>query len=55
MNAFFVRDDLLRSEDAVLVPEQAFREKLHHDGSRPAAQWERIKHMQFVDITELRS
>jgi hypothetical protein len=38
VNAFFVRNDLLTDEDMILQPESAFREKRHHDGSRPAAQ-----------------
>lgn len=52
VNAFFVRNDLLGAEDLVLRPEHAFREKLHHDGSRPAAQWARIKDMPFVDVLQ---
>jgi hypothetical protein len=52
VNAFFVRNDLLGAEDLVLNPKHAFREKLHHDGSRPEAQWDRIKDMPFVDVLQ---
>jgi hypothetical protein len=52
VNAFFVRNDLLGADDLVLRPEHVFREKLHHDGSRPAAQWARIMEMPFVDVLQ---
>lgn len=51
VNAFFVRNDLLAPDDRPLQPQHAFREKLFADGSRQPAQWERIRHLPFVDVT----
>lgn len=51
VNAFFVRNDLLAPEDRPLQPRHAFREKLFADGSRHPAQWNRIRHLPFVDVT----
>lgn len=53
VNAFFVRDDLLTADDYVLKPEHAFREKYFPDGTRPSQQWEKIKHLRYVDVTEV--
>ncbi len=52
VSAFFVRDDLLGIDDIVLKPEFAFREKYFEDGSRPSQQWEAIKHLDFIDVTQ---
>ena len=52
VNAFFVRNDFLTADDVVLRPECALREKLFADGSRPSAQWERIKHLPYIDVSE---
>jgi hypothetical protein len=52
INAFFIRNDLLSYQDIVLKPDCAFREKIFGDGSRPAEQFKRIKHLPFVDVTE---
>lgn len=52
INAFFVRSDLLTSDDIILRPEHAFREKLFPDGARPSFQWKKIMHLPFVDVTE---
>jgi hypothetical protein len=52
VNAFFVRDDLLQPDEMALDPASAFKEKVFKDGSRSAEQWERIKHLPFVDVTE---
>ena len=53
INAFFVRNDLLMPDDVILIPENAYREKLFTNGSRLSGQWEKIKHLPFVDVTEL--
>jgi hypothetical protein len=50
VNAFFIRNDLLTSDDLVIRPEFAFREKFFGDGSRPSAQWEKMSSMPFVDV-----
>ncbi len=52
VNAFFVRNDFLTVDDIVLRPECVFREKLFADGSRHSAQWEKIKHLPYIDVTE---
>jgi hypothetical protein len=52
VNAFFVRDDLLQGDDVALNPASAFKEKAFTDGSRSDEQWEKIKHLAFVDVTE---
>lgn len=51
INAFFVRSDLLTGDDLPLKAEHAFRERLFPDGARPSQQWEKIKHLPFVDVT----
>jgi hypothetical protein len=51
INAFFVRSDLLTADDRPLRAEHAYREKYCGPGSRPSQQWERIKHLPFVDVT----
>lgn len=53
INAFFVRNGLLTEHDIRLNPQFCFREKLFPDGSRPSQQWERMKHLPFVDVTEM--
>ncbi|MBT9099545.1 hypothetical protein KFZ76_17760 [Methylovulum psychrotolerans] len=55
VNAFFVRKDLLTIDDYELKPECSFREKYFSDGSRPSQQWEKIKHLEYVDVTKLES
>jgi hypothetical protein len=55
VNAFFVRNDLLTGDDYELKPECAFREKSFSDGSRPSQQWEKIKHLEYVDVTKIDS
>ena len=55
VNAFFVRKDLLTIDDCELKPEYAFREKYFPDGTRPSQQWEKIKHLQYVDVTKINS
>lgn len=50
INAFFVRNDHLTDDDIVLDPHQAYREKLFPDHSRPSQQWDRIKHLPFVEV-----
>lgn len=52
VNAFFVRTDLLTKDDLKLNPEFVFREKFFPDGSRPSQQWEKIKHLQYVNVAE---
>jgi hypothetical protein len=53
VNAFFVRNDLLGSEDRTLTVVEAFKDKLYPDGSiAPTPKfWEIIKHMPYVDVT----
>ena len=51
INAFFVRKDLLTIDDFELKPESAFREKYFPDGTRPSHQWQKIKHLRYVDVT----
>ena len=51
VNAFFLRNDFLHKQDIVFKPESVFREKLFYDGSRPAEQFEKIKHLPFIDVT----
>ncbi|MBI1920096.1 MAG: hypothetical protein HYS23_03340 [Geobacter sp.] len=53
INAFFVRRDLMSIDDRELMPEYAFRERYFPDGSRPSQQWEKIKHLPYVDVTQL--
>jgi len=53
VNVFFVRKDLLTIDDCELNPECAFREKYFPDGTRPSQQWEKIKHLQYVDVTKI--
>ncbi|WP_320674559.1 hypothetical protein [Prochlorococcus sp. MIT 1341] len=48
VNCFFVRDDLITSNDLILEPETSFREKLFMDGSRSEQQWELIKDMEYI-------
>lgn len=55
VNAFFVRKDLLTGDDRELKPEYAFREKYFPDGTRPSQQWEKIKHLEYVDVTKVGS
>jgi len=50
VNAFFVRKDLLTPDDLQLLPENVFREKPFADRSRPSHQWDRIKHLPYVDV-----
>ncbi len=50
INAFFIRNDYLTSDDLVLKPESAFREKTFTDGTRPSQQWEKIKDMTYINI-----
>jgi hypothetical protein len=52
VNAFFVRKDLLTIDDCELKPESAYREKHFPDGTRPSQQWEKIRHLQYVDVTK---
>jgi hypothetical protein len=52
VNAFFVRNDFLVPDDVIMKPKSAFREKVFADGSRPSDQWEKIKHLPFVDVTK---
>lgn len=52
VNAFFVRTDLLTKDDLELKPKFVFREKFFPDGSRPSQQWEKIKHLPYVDVTK---
>lgn len=52
VNAFFVRNDLLTKDDLILQPEYAFREKLFSDGTRQSAQWKKIMHLPYVDVTD---
>lgn len=52
VNAFFVRTELLTKDDLKLNPEFVFREKYFPDGSRPSQQWEKIKHLPYVDVTK---
>ena len=52
VNAFFVRTELLTKDDLELKPEFVFREKFFPDGTRPSQQWEKIKHLPYVDVTE---
>jgi hypothetical protein len=52
VNAFFVRSDLLGKDDIPLKAEQAYREKFWWNGTRTSEQWEIIKHMPFVDVTQ---
>lgn len=51
INAFFVLSELLAPGDIPLRTEHAYREKFWSDQSRPSEQWERIKHLPFVDVT----
>jgi hypothetical protein len=53
VNAFFIRNDYLTSDDLVLKPDYAFREKLFSDGSRPSQRFEKIKDQVFVDVSKL--
>ena len=52
INAFFVRNDLITKDDLILKPEFAFIEKKFSDGSRSNQQWEKIKHMEYVEVTK---
>ncbi len=52
INAFFVRNDMMTIDDCKLEPEHAFREKFFPDGTRPSKQWEKIKHLSYVDVTK---
>lgn len=52
VNAFFVRRDLMTTDDHELKPEYAFREKFFPDGTRPSQQFEKIRHLPYVDVTE---
>jgi hypothetical protein len=51
VNAFFIRNDFLTNDDVVLKPESAFREKYFPDGTRPSQQWEKIKELEYVEVT----
>lgn len=53
VNAFFVRNDILREGDTVLTPKEAFREKVVPEASRIAYQWSNVEGMPFVDVTTL--
>ena len=50
VNAFFIRRDLLNTDDCELHPQYSFREKYFSDGTRPSQQFEMIKHLPFVDV-----
>lgn len=50
VNAFFVRNDYISSDDLILNPKYVFREKLFKDNSRPSHQWEVIKDMEYIDV-----
>ena len=52
INAFFIRNDFLTTDDLVLKPESAFREKYFPDRTRPSQQWEKIKELEYVDVTQ---
>jgi len=53
VNAYFVRKDLITNDDYKLKPEYAFREKFFPDGTRPSQQWEKIKHLPYIDVTKI--
>jgi hypothetical protein len=53
VNAFFVRNDLIQSADAVLDPIDSFRKKTYPDGTAFPEQWELIKDMEYVDTSLL--
>jgi hypothetical protein len=55
VNAFFVRNDLITPETKKLIPEKIFRVKVYPDGSTSAQNFELIKHMPFVDVTNSKS
>jgi len=55
VNAFFVRNDLLTPETNKLVPENIFKIKTYPDGSTSAQNFELIKHLPYVDVTNLKS
>lgn len=52
VNAFFIKTDLLTKDDLKLDPQYVFREKSFPDGARHSQQWEKIKHLPYVDVTK---
>ena len=55
VNAFFVRNDLLTPETIKLIPEKIFKIKTYPNGSTSAQNFELIKHLPYVDVTNLKS
>ena len=55
VNAFFVRNDLLTPETKKLIPEEIFKIKTYPDGSTSAQNFELIKHLPYVDVTNPKS
>lgn len=53
VNAFFIRNDLLKDHDEVLDHITSFRKKTFPDGSRFPDQWDLIKDMEYVEISSI--
>jgi hypothetical protein len=51
VNAFFVRDDLLSSDDLKLTVEEGYKVKCYPDGTTSSQNWDFIKHLPYVDVT----
>jgi len=51
VNAFFIRNDLIKNANAVINPIDSFRKKTFPDGSAVPEQWEFIKDMEYVDVS----
>ena len=52
VNAFFIRNDLLNPDSKILTPEKAFKTLTYADGTTSDQDFERIKHLPFVDVTK---
>jgi hypothetical protein len=51
VNAFFVRDDLLSSDDLKLTVEEGYKVKCYPDGTTSSENWDIIKHLPYVDVS----
>ncbi len=50
VNAYFIRNDMLTSEDVIRSPDSSFREKVFPGGERPSDQWNKIKNLEYVEV-----
>jgi hypothetical protein len=55
VNCFFIRNDLLDSNDIKLAPESSFRDQVLGPNKRASCQWNEISNMPYIDVRKLLS